>query len=340
MKTKLITLWSLCLFLASCSVSEVLKMNDDLNVILLETVELPVKHVGDTIRFKVFASTNDFIERMELTNATHDFSKMMLESGIRYEILDDTIFMDENGYFSRPVSSIVVNYPIIVGRELLQQVVGMDFTFHTNKGVSASTRAQMKVINMMDYTEKKDVYGFLQETKKPASEMESPTDTIKLLLSGTPFYSSELHSVYSIGNLSEEPEDDGKPHGAELVDYIDVFQYIDIENDSVCHFYSPDNIEVQKIVNRFNLPYDYRQMRHTRFVNLGSEFDYKNAEDAQIEALDFSSATDIVKFTYDDNIAFLTEDGRKGIMHITGFDRPTGMTTPVVVTKVQTIVLE
>ncbi len=340
MKTKLIALWSLCALLASCSVSEVLKMNNDLNVILLETVELPIRHVGDTIRFKVFASTNDIIERMELTNATHDFSKMMLEGSIRYEILDDTIFIDENGYFSRPVSSIVVNYPIIVGRELLQQIVGMDFTFHTNKGVSASTRAQMKVINFMDNTEKKDIYGFLQETRKPADEMESPTDTIKILLSGTPFYSSELHSVYSTGSLQEEPADDGKIHGAELVDYIDVFQYIDIENDSVCHFYSPDNIEVQKIIDRFEIPYDHRQMRHTRFINLGPEFDYENAEDPQIEALDFASATDIVRFTYDDNIAFLTQDGRKGIMNITKFERSNGMNTPVVVTKVQTVVLE
>ena len=340
MKTKLITLWSLYLFLASCSVSEVLKMNNDLNVILLETVELPVKHVGDTIRFKVFASTNDIIERMELTNATHDFSKMILEGGIRYEILDDTIFMDENGYFNRPVSSIVVNYPILVGRELLKQVVGMDFTFHTNKGVAASARAQMKVINFMDHTERKDVCGFLQETKKPASEMESPTDTVKILLAGTPFYSSELHTAYSNGALLEGPKEDGKPHGAELVDYIDVFQYIDIENDSVCHFYSPDNIEVQKIVDRFKIPYDHQQMRHTRFINLGSEFDYENAEDPQIETLDFSSATDIVKFTFDDNIAFLTQDGRKGIMNVTKFERSDGMNTPVVVTKVQTIALE
>ena len=340
MKTKLLTIWSLCLFLASCSVSEVLKMNNDLNVILLETVELPVKHVGDTIRFKVFASTNDIIERMELTNATHDFSKMMLEGGIRYEILKDTIFLDEKGYFSRPVSSIVVNYPIIVGRELLQQVVGMDFTFHTNKGVTAGARARMKVINYMDNTEKKDVYGFLQETKKPASEMESPTDTIKLLLAGTPFYSSKLHATYSTGNLSEEPKDDGKPHGAELVDYIDVFQFIDVEADSVCHFYSPDNIEVQKIIDRFKIPYDHQQMRHTRFLNLGAEYAYKTAEDPEIEALDFSAATDIVKFTYGDNVAFLTEDGRRGIMNVSRFDRSTGMTTPVIVSKVQTIVLE
>lgn len=342
MKTKLLLFWGICLFMASCSVSEVLKMNDDLNVILLETVELPVKHVGDTVRFKVFASTNNVIERMELTNATHDFSKMMLDGGIRFEILDDTIEVDPDGYFSRPVSSIVVNYPIIVGRELLQQLVGMDFTFHTNKGVSAGTRARLKVINYVDRTEKKDLYGFCQETKKTEEEKLFPDDTVKVLLAGTPFYSSALHTVYAAGDLTKEPEkeDDGKPQGSELVDYIDVFQFIDVEKDSICHFYSPDQSEVQKIMERFELPYDYRQMRSTRFVNLGADYDYAAVEDPQIESLDFSSATPSVRFTYGDNIAFLTVDGRRGIINISRFDRSSRLTTPVIVTKVQTIVVE
>ena len=125
MRTNFFLLIILSISLSACSVETVMELEDNLNVILLETVDLPEKHVGDTMVFKVFAGTNDVLTRMSVTNATHDFSSMILGDGIYFEIVEDTLYTDAAGYFNRPVSSVVVNYPILIGRELLSQIAGV-----------------------------------------------------------------------------------------------------------------------------------------------------------------------------------------------------------------------
>lgn len=329
MRNKIFYLWVLSLLCLSCSVDEVMKHKNNLNVILLETIELPENHVGDTIRFKVFAGTNDIIERMEITNATHDFSSMLLEGGIRYEIIEDTLYTDAEGYFNRPVSSVVVNYPIIVARELLEQVVGLDFTFYTNKGVKQSTRAQMKIINYLLYPDKKDVYGLI------APDDDTYTFT------GMPFYASGLNQTYSFGFLSAEPS--GKEdaiEGEELTGYIDLFQYQEYTaTDTINHFYSPNHERVQELADTYEIVYDYHKMRHTVFTVLPEGFDFNHAYDPEINAIDFSGATDHIVFKYDSDVAFLTEDGFKGIMHITKNSRNDGRVTPVIQVKRQTVAL-
>lgn len=188
MKNRLFFLGVLCLCLVACSVEKVMEQDNNLNVILLETVVLPEKHVGDTISFKVFAGTNDIIERMEITEATHDFSGMLLGNGVRYEIIEDTLYADSEGYFNRPVSSVVVNYPIIVDVTLLRQIAGLNFTFHTDRGVIASARAQVKVVNYKLHENRKDVYGLVSY-----SELEE-----KNLFQGYPFYASDLNQTYPL----------------------------------------------------------------------------------------------------------------------------------------------
>lgn len=334
MKNKLFLFWIIGLFCASCSVEEVMKMENNLNVILLETIDLPEKHVGDTIRFKVFAGTNDVIERMEMTNATHDFSSMLPEGGIRYEIIDDTLYMDANGYFNRPVSSLVVNYPIIVGRELLEQVVGMDFTFYTNKGVSGSARAQMKIVNYKFLDGKKDVYGIL---KKEVTE-----EVIKLNLSGTPFYSFDLHATNNWDFMEKEPSgEEGEITGEEWYKHLDLFELQEYTaTDTVNHFYSTDHSRVQEIMDLFYKEYDRTKARHTVFVQLPEEFKFDTAQDPEINALDFSQAKDEIKILYGSCIAFRTAEGFKGVMRISRNNRNDGTVTPVIEVKIQTVATE
>ena len=334
MKNKLFLIWILGLFCASCSVDEVMKLEKNLNVILLETIELPEKHVGDTISFKVFAGTNDIIERMEITNATHDFSSMLLAGGIRYEIIDDTLYTDANGYFNRPVSSVVVNYPIIVGRELLEQVVGLDFTFHTDKGVTKSTRAQMKIINYKLYEDKRDVYGIL--TKEVTEE------EIKFTLGGAPFYSFGLNVTNNLDFMTNEPTNDElKIEGEKWYDYLDMFELQEhTATDTINHFYSADHPRVQEITDLFQKEYDRTKARHTLFMELPEEFKFETAKDEEINALDFTDASDMIVIHYNSNIAFKTQDKIKGIMHVTKNSRNDGMVTPVIQVKIQTVVTE
>ena len=89
---KYIKLFILGLLVYSCdNISDVLEQSDDINVILLETTSLPIGNPGDTISFKVLATTNDIIKRVELTEKSHDFQP--LGGKIRYEIVD-TISVD------------------------------------------------------------------------------------------------------------------------------------------------------------------------------------------------------------------------------------------------------
>lgn len=335
MRNKLFLLWIAGLFCASCSVDEVMKLEKNLNVILLETIELPEKHVGDTISFKVFAGTNDVIERMEITNMTHDFSKMLLDGGIRYEIIDDTLYTDATGYFNRPVSSVVVNYPIIVGRELLEQVVGLDFTFHTDQGVTKSARAQMKIINYKLNPDKKDVYGLLK------IEENEEDNTVAYSLNGTPFYSFDLNVTNNLEFMAKGPDEKTKVTGEEWYDHLDLFELQEYTaTDTIDRFYSADHIRVQEVADLFGMEYDHTKARHTLFMELPEEFDFKSAEDPEINALDFTNASDIIVIHYNSNIAFKTQDGFRGVMHVTKNSRNDGTVTPVIEVKIQTVATE
>ena len=153
---KYIKLFILGLLVYSCdNISDVLEQSDDINVILLETTSLPIGNPGDTISFKVLATTNDIIKRVELTEKSHDFQP--LGGKIRYEIVD-TISVDENGYFNRDVRSIVVNYPIVLTDVTIGDTLSMRFTFTTDKGVRSSVKAQAKVGNYI-YNSVKMIVG-------------------------------------------------------------------------------------------------------------------------------------------------------------------------------------
>ena len=92
---KYIKLFILGLLVYSCdNISDVLEQSDDINVILLETTSLPIGNPGDTISFKVLATTNDIIKRVELTENCQGFERW--GGAIRYESVD-TIGVAENG---------------------------------------------------------------------------------------------------------------------------------------------------------------------------------------------------------------------------------------------------
>lgn len=326
MKNKFFLLGMLCLGLASCSVQTVMELDDNLNVILLETVDLPEKHVGDTMVFKVFAGTNDVLSRMVVTNATHDFSSMVLGSGIYFEIVEDTLYTDAAGYFNRPVSSVVVNYPILIGKELLSQTAGLDFTFYAENGEVASAHAQVKVVNYELYPDVKDVYGV---------EIWDDSEG-KMTFSGLPFYASSLHQSYAFDFLTAESTAEIK--GEALVDYIDMFQYQQVSGtDTVNYLYSPDRQEVQALADLYDITYQKNDMRHTLFLQLPEDFDFDAAEDEEIDALNFSNAQDMLVMDYEHCLAFLTEDGYKGIIRLSRNVREDAPVTPIFEVKRQTV---
>ena len=59
------------------------------------------------------------------------------------------------------------------------------------------------------------------------------------------------------------------------------------------------------------------EMRKTLLTKLDG-MDFKNAKDKEILSIDFSNACGKVQVKKGDNIGFMLQDGRKGIMNIIG----------------------
>ena len=294
---KYIKLFILGLLVYSCdNISEVLEQSDDINVILLETTSLPIGNPGDTISFKVLATTNDIIKRVELTEKSHDFQP--LGGKIRYEIVD-TISVDENGYFNRDVRSIVVNYPIVLTDVTIGDTLSMRFTFTTDKGVRSSVKAQAKVGNYIYNSVKMIVGGH------------------PLTATGGRFYSATHHKPYT---------EDFYQSKKDSIDVV-VFSFQDGPSDYKIRFMSPGSSRTQDqidgMMNAVLLNYDYNTMLNTKFIKV--DLPWMRIGDEEIRQLDFSNATDVIDVAPDDRIGFMTQDGRKGVilgLELIGFQIP------------------
>lgn len=284
MKYRIIFLLSL--WLCSCSDYEkVLEQSDAINVILLETSSLPVGNPGDTVSFKVLATTNDIIKRVEITEKSHDFQP--LGGKIRYEIVDN-ISVDEAGYFSRDVRSIVVNYPVLLNDVSIGDTLSMKFTFTTDKGVSSSVLARVKVGNYIFHSIKLVVGGH------------------PITATGGRFYSAVHHKPYT--------EDTYVPRK----DSVDVIVFSDqlSANEYSIRFMSPGCQKTQEqidgMMNAVLLNYDYTTMLKTQFIKV--ELPWLRIGDEEVRQLDFTHAMDEIDVAVGDRIGFLTQDGRKGVI--------------------------
>lgn len=295
---KNITIYILALLVLGCNnIDEVLKQSDDINVILLETTSLPVGNPGDTISFKVLATTNDIIKRMELTDKSHDFEP--LGGKIRFEIVD-TISIDDDGYFNRDVRSIVVNYPILLTDVTIGDTLAMRFSFTTDKGVRSSVKAQAKVGNYIYNSVKMIVGGHPQAA------------------TGGRFYSALGHKPYT---------EDVYQSKKDSVDVV-VFSYQGATpNEYTIRFMSPGSPKTQEqfgtMINASLVNYDYTTMRHTKFIKV--DIPWMRVGDEEIRQLDFTNATDVIDVAPDDRIGFMTEEGRKGVilgLELIGFKIP------------------
>ena len=295
---KYIKLFVLALLAYSCdNISEVLKQSDDINVILLETTTLPIGNPGDTISFKVLATTNDVIKRMELTEKSHDFQP--LGGKVRFEIVD-TISIDENGYFNRDVHSIVVNYPILLNDVSIGDTLSMRLTFTTDRSVRSSVKAQAKVGNYIYNSIKMIVGGH------------------PLTATGGRFYSASRHRPYT---------EDVYQTKKDSIDVV-VFSFQGATaSEYTIRFMSPGSQKTQEqingMMNAVLLNYDYTTMRNTKFIKVN--LPWMGIGDEEIRQLDFSNATDVIDVDPDDRIGFMTEDGKKGVilgLELIGFKIP------------------
>ena len=136
--------------MVACSLGDVLEPSDGVSMALMETVDTVVALPGDTISFKFIASTNGAaLRRIEIVEKSHDFNE--LKDSIRFALVDETLELtvDEEGYLSRPVSSVMMIYPVIVPNDktIVGEVLSMAFKAYNDKGKSGSIKSSFKIVN-------------------------------------------------------------------------------------------------------------------------------------------------------------------------------------------------
>lgn len=281
---------ALCLlsFTLSCSYEDRLEQSGDLNIILMETISMPSGNVGDTVSFKVLASTNDVIKRMVLSEKNLDFN--ILFDSIKYEMVGE-LSRDENGYFSRDVKTLMVNYPVELSNVSVGDILSMRFSFTTNKGVTSDVTARIKVGNYLNHVEQKSIMAHPQSSN----------------VTQTRFYSSEKHATFGLNAAVAQK------------DSIDVFvATLSMSSPYPQKMISPGSDKAKEYLDKL-IPkpvYDQTIMRKTKFVKV--ETQWVDVNDDIIRALNFDNGTEEIDIAKDDRIGFLTQDGRKGVILIFG----------------------
>ena len=270
----------------ACSLGDVLEPSDGVNMALMETVDTVVALPGDTISFKFIASTNGAtLRRIEIAEKSHDFNE--LKDSIRFALVDETLELtvDEEGYLSRPVSSVMLIYPVIVpnDKEIVGEVLSMTFKAYNDKGKSGSIKSSFKIVNYIRNTSWLWLYKLAGKTQ------------------GSMFFNPAKYKTYSNSNYVTHKDE------------IDVAAYT--AGDGKHYFLNPANEETQNLFVTDGMDYDASTMRTTKFILL-NDVNFNLAGDSELEQMDFSKAVDKVEVTTGSVIGFENQDGRRGILNV------------------------
>lgn len=100
------------------------------------------------------------------------------------------------------------------------------------------------------------------------------------------------------------------------IPYIDFYSISDGAREYF--IYSPTDPEVvERLKGQGITDYVLTEMRGTRMVKL-EDINFTKVKDKEILAIDFTNTVTKIQVKKGDNIGFITEDGRKGIMNIVG----------------------
>lgn len=286
MKPRYLLLIFSFLFTMSCSnIDETFKEDDSLRLILMETMDEPYSNPNKEYVFKLMAQSSSGLKQVVISNLTHELDSAAELPNV---VLAEDITVDENGYFSRPVKTAIIEYPILVP-ELPGETIGLDFTVTAVNGMKQTIHSSMLIAN---YQEQKQL--FFANTYKSKNYA---------------FYSTANQVMYGLSsNL-----------GTYYKKHIQDIDFYSISDGASEYFiFSPDEEEiVSYIENHGDMNYVPSEMRKTLLVKLDN-VDFKSVKDKEILAIDFTNTVGKIQVKKGDNIGFLLADGRKGIMNIIG----------------------
>lgn len=270
----------------SCSLDDVLEPSDGVKIAIMETVDTVKTVPGDTVSFKFIASTSQgALKRIEITNKEGNYIPM--PDSVKFALVDQTLGLsvDANGYLSRPVSTVMMIYPVAMEKnaDMVGNMVGITFRVSNDKGKSSNATIRFKVVNYRTYTTWNWFYKYYGNK------------------SGSCFYNPYDHKSYSATTFEKSKEK------VELVSYTD--------ENGVAYCLDPAMAETETLLKKDGYTYQAADMRETLLIKL-QKANFDQFGDSDFQKLDFSQAVHKVTMAQDDVIAFKTSNGRKGILNV------------------------
>lgn len=228
---------------------------------------------GDRSSFKFLASTNSGnLERVEILDKTHGFVDMIDQ--VKFALVDQTqeLSLDAEGYFSRPVSMVMIFYPMVVPREfdMVGSVLGMTFRVTNSKGKSGNVSSCFKVSNCKSETVSKSFKS----------------------LSG---YSSATHSVFDKTKLTKNQK------------VIDMIAWVHQSNKY--WYLNPSSPKTLEIMAANGIEWNMDSVKTTRFVKMEKSF--TRIYDHELNNMDLTSATDAIEVKNKEVIGYSTDFERR-----------------------------
>lgn len=285
MKVVYIIIAYMALLFSACSIDNVLKPANQINISLMETVDTVKAVPGANINFKFIASTNmGKIVRIEVEEKSHPFD-ITLDS-MHFSLVDQTLELniDTLGYLSRPVSTVMVLFPMTVPKndEYVGETLSMQFKVTDDQNNVARVRPCFRIVNI--------------KINSPLWLYRAPSGNRAL------FYGFDANGKHQTFNNPYNQEEN-----------IDIVVATDLNKKTFVLNPQAQSTEEFMHTLTYYTYYQCEPMRKTVFIKL-SEGDFEKIDDIFVEKIDFSQATDQLELGAKDLFAFMTQDGKKGVI--------------------------
>ena len=280
------------LLLSACSIDKQLddSSSNEFKVMMMETADTVRWAIpGDTINMKIFASvTSGYLSRVEIVEQNFETNDPI--SQFNFTCIDSsrTLTIDENGYFSRPVSTMMAYYPVVIPEtpESLGQILSMTFKVTAEDGRSGSIQTTYEVSNF-------------------AVEDEIDLENCR-------FYSSENHEVYTNFNYMEHTAD------IDFVSYQEVKKTGENQEEKTWYIISPSSEKAAEVLADSIANYPREDMLTSRFIVLDKEYD--DITSADLDTLDFEEGEEFLQVENGMVVGYVNSRGRRCIISISTSD--------------------
>ena len=229
---------------------------------------------GDTAYFSIMASDPESkIVKFSVEHQS-EFEGYLSQTTVR---VADSVEVNDKGEFSRPVNSILINYPI-KGTKNAGEILTVKFTFTDQAGNTFSVSASKIVVNY-----------------RTNSSQE-------FLFASRPFYNFYTGKAYASALIDDNET---------FRDSLDVFWVRQIGIQYLC---SPNSDKAADFfANVPSVNYQQSKMKATKFIKLDG-LTLNDVNDKILGNMDFTNAVDVIVLEHNAVYGVLLQDGRRAAL--------------------------